>query len=86
MKKDIHPKNYRIVLFEDAASGTQFLIGSTVATTEEGKGPDGKMYPKYSIEISSVSHPFYTGENRTIDKGGRVERFNKKRLAAKGAH
>lgn len=74
MKTDIHPANYRMVLFEDIASGAKFLIGSTVETTEEGEF-EGKTYPKKIVEISSKSHPFYTGEDRTLDKTGRVERF-----------
>lgn len=82
MKTDIHPANYRPVVFEDAASGARFLIGSTVRTTETVKWEDGKEYPKYVVEISSKSHPFYTGEDRTLDKAGRVERF-KQRAAKK---
>lgn len=82
MKKDIHPENYRPVIFEDIASGARFLIGSTVSTTETGKWEDGKEYPKRIVEISSKSHPFYTGEDRTLDKAGRVERF-KQRAAKK---
>jgi len=74
MKKDIHPDTYRTVLFEDLASGEQFLIGSTIHTTEVGT-VDGKEYPKVLIEISSKSHPAYTGEERSLDKGGRVEKF-----------
>ena len=75
MKKDIHPEGYRPVVFEDIASGARFLIGSTVSTTETAKWEDGKEYPKLTVEISSKSHPFYTGEDRTLDKAGRVERF-----------
>jgi large subunit ribosomal protein L31 len=81
MKKDIHPADYRTVLFEDISSGEQFLIGSTIRTTETGT-VKGKEYPKYTVEISSASHPFYTGEDRTLDKTGRVEKF-KQRAAKK---
>ena len=81
MKKDIHPANYRIVLWEDMASGEKFLIGSTIRTTEKGTF-EGKEYDKYTVEISSASHPFYTGEDRTLDKTGRVEKF-KQRAAKK---
>ncbi|KND51661.1 MAG: ribosomal protein L31 [Parcubacteria bacterium C7867-001] len=81
MKKDIHPADYRTVLFEDLASGEKFLIGSTVKTTETGTF-EGKEYPKLLVEISSKSHPFYTGEDRTLDKTGRVEKF-KQRAAKK---
>lgn len=82
MKTNTHPANYRPVVFEDIASGAHFLIGSTVHTTETIKWEDGKEYPKYVVEISSKSHPFYTGEDRTLDKAGRVERF-KQRAAKK---
>lgn len=81
MKKDIHPKNYRTVLFEDVTSGKKFLIGSTIATSEKATF-EGQEYPKVTVEISSASHPFYTGEERTLDKAGRVERF-KQRAAKK---
>jgi large subunit ribosomal protein L31 len=81
MKKDIHPDGYRPVVFEDLASGTKFLIGSTITTTETTT-LNGKEYPKAVVEISSKSHPFYTGEDRTLDKAGRVERF-KQRAAKK---
>lgn len=82
MKKDIHPSDYRTVLFEDISSGAAFLIGSTIRTTETGKF-EGKEYPKYTVEISSKSHPFYTGEDRTLDKTGRVERFKQRAAKAK---
>ena len=80
MKKDIHPAGYRPVIFEDLASGASFLIGSTIATEATGKF-EGKEYPKVVVEISSKSHPFYTGEDRSLDTTGRVEKF--KRRAAK---
>jgi large subunit ribosomal protein L31 len=82
MKKDIHPASYRQVLFEDIASGGQFLIGSTIRTTETGTF-EGKEYDKFTVEISSKSHPFYTGEDRTLDKTGRVEKFKQRVAAAK---
>lgn len=78
MKKDIHPDTYRQVIFADIASGERFLIGSTVHTTESDTWEDGKEYPKLVVEISSKSHPFYTGEDRTLDKAGRVERFKQR--------
>lgn len=81
MKKDIHPSDYRQVVFEDLASGAAFLIGSTIRTTETTRY-EGKEYPKFTVEISSKSHPFYTGEDRMLDKTGRVERF-KQRAAKK---
>ncbi len=82
MKKDIHPADYRTVLFEDISSGEQFLIGSTIRTTEVGT-IKGTEYPKMVVEISSASHPFYTGEDRTLDKTGRVERFKQRAAKAK---
>jgi large subunit ribosomal protein L31 len=77
MKKDIHPAGYRPVVFEDIASGARFLIGSIIATTETATF-EGKEYPKTIVEISSKSHPFYTGEDRMLDKTGRVERFRQR--------
>jgi len=77
MKKDIHPSDYRPVVFEDVSSGAAFLIGSTIHTTETTKF-EGKEYPKATVEISSKSHPFYTGEERTLDKAGRVEKFKQR--------
>ncbi len=82
MKKDIHPKEYRDVIFEDVTSGKRFLIGSTVETQKTDKWDDGKQYPVFQVEISSASHPFYTGISKTIDTAGRVDKF-KKRAAAK---
>ncbi len=83
MKKDIHPQEYREVIFEDVTSGKRFLIGSTIDTEKTDKWDDGKEYPVVQVEISSASHPFYTGISKTIDTAGRVEKFNKKRAAAK---
>ena len=78
MKKDIHPKEYRQVIFSDSTSGKNFLIGSTIKTTKTAKWEDGKEYPLYTVEISSASHPFYTGVKSTIDRAGRVERFKQR--------
>ena len=84
MKKDIHPDNYREVLFVDNTSGEEFLLWSTVATDETGTH-QGKEYPLFRVEISSASHPFYTGVKTTIDTAGRVEKFKARRAAAKGS-
>ena len=81
MKKDIHPSNFRPVVFHDNSSGAQFLIASTVKTTETTTY-EGKEYPVYRVEISSASHPFYTGNEKVIDTAGRVDRFNKRRASA----
>ncbi len=75
--KDIHP-NYRTVVFRDSASGTEFLTRSTVQTNQTTKHSDGNEYPLYEVEISSASHPFYTGKQKLVDTAGRVERFRKK--------
>lgn len=86
MKTDIHPKNYRLVIFKDASSDAQFLIGSTVETKETAKWTDGKEYPLVMIEVSSKSHPFYTGQDKALDTAGRAEKFKAraaKKVAAK---
>jgi len=83
MKKDIHPEGYRPVIFEDSTSGKRFLIASTVATEKTDKWEDGKEYPVFHVEISSASHPFYTGHAKTIDTAGRVDKFKKRAAAAK---
>jgi large subunit ribosomal protein L31 len=82
MKKDIHPENYRDVIFEDNASGARFKVASTVATEGTAKWDDGKEYPVYRVEISSASHPFYTGQSKNIDTAGRVEKFKQRAAAA----
>ncbi|OGG55153.1 50S ribosomal protein L31 [Candidatus Kaiserbacteria bacterium RIFCSPHIGHO2_02_FULL_49_11] len=82
MKKGIHPENYRSVIFLDSSSGAKFLIGSAVETKEKATWEDGKEYPLYKIEISSASHPFYTGKEKMIDTAGRVEKFRARRAAA----
>jgi large subunit ribosomal protein L31 len=83
MKKDIHPDNYRQVIFVDNASGEKFMLWSTVETEEKDKWKDGKEYPLYRVEVSSASHPFYTGKKTTIDTAGRVEKFKQRQKAAK---
>jgi len=82
MKKGIHPENYRQVIFRDNSSGEEFLIGSAVETTETSKWSDGKEYPLFSVEISSASHPFYTGKEKLMDTAGRVEKFKARAAAA----
>lgn len=84
MKKDIHPKNYRVVLFKDASSDAEWLIESTVETKETGKASiDGKEYPLFRLEISSHSHPFYTGKETVLDVAGRVDKFKKRQALGK---
>ncbi len=82
MKKDIHPKEYRPVIFVDNSNGAQFLISSTIKTTETAKWVDGKEYPVYHVEISSASHPFYTNQEKTLDTAGRVEKFKSRQAKA----
>jgi large subunit ribosomal protein L31 len=75
MKSDIHPENYRPVIFLDNTSGEKYLISSTVDTKQTAEWTDGKTYPVFPVEISSASHPFYTGISTVIDTAGRVEKF-----------
>lgn len=84
MKSDIHPENYRLVIFHDNSSGARFLIGSTIETDATDKWEDGKEYPVTHVEVSSVSHPFYTGNEKVMDTAGRVEKF-KARMTKTGA-
>ncbi|MCB0326800.1 MAG: type B 50S ribosomal protein L31 [Bdellovibrionales bacterium] len=84
MKKDIHPE-YKEVLFYDMVAGTKFLSRSTKVPAETMKHDDGKEYPVIRVDISSDSHPFYTGQNRIVDTEGRVERFKKRYASKKGS-
>ena len=83
MKKEIHPDTYRLVIFHDNGSGARFLIGSTVATEATDKWEDGKEYPIYYVDVSSDTHPFYTGQEKVMDTAGRVERFKARAAKAK---
>ena len=78
MKKGIHPEKYRPVVFQDKAADFAFLSQSTVETTKTIQWTDGKEYPLYSLEISSASHPFFTGKQKYVDSAGRIEKFQKK--------
>lgn len=77
MKKGIHP-NYGKVVFMDMTSGYKFLSGSTKTSKETIEWEDGNTYPLIKVEISSDTHPFYTGKQRFASAQGRVERFNRK--------
>ena len=77
MKKDIHP-NYKEVVFWDLSSDFKFLTRSCVNTKETMEWTDGKTYPVFKVEVSSASHPFYTGKNILLDVAGRVDKFNKR--------
>ena len=77
MKKDIHP-DYRPVVFWDLSSDYKFLTRSTVQTKETIVFEDGNTYPVFKVEVSSQSHPFYTGKNVLLDTAGRVDKFMKR--------
>jgi len=90
MKKDIHPENYRLVVFKDMSNDYSFLSKSTAASKETIKWEDGNEYPLIKLEISHKSHPFYTGKMQYVDTAGRIEKFkqryakfNKNKEAAK---
>ncbi len=78
MKKDIHPKNYRLVAFRDMSNGHTFLTRSTAGSKETVKLEDGKEYPLIKLEISNTSHPFYTGKMKFVDTAGRVDKYMNK--------
>jgi large subunit ribosomal protein L31 len=84
MKQNIHPKNYRPVVFQDLNNNTTFLTRSTTET-EETITLDGAEYPLVKVHISSSSHPFFTGEERIVDVEGRVDKFKERRAAAQKA-
>jgi large subunit ribosomal protein L31 len=77
MQKDIHP-NYREVVFWDLSSDHKFMSRSCVNTAETITWEDGKEYPVCKVEVSSKSHPFYTGKNVLLDTAGRVDKFKKR--------
>ena len=77
MKTDTHP-NYQPVVFQDISSDFSFLTKSTMSSSEKIKWEDGKEYPLIKVEISSHSHPFFTGKQKVIDQRGRVDKFRKR--------
>ncbi|MGC5015405.1 type B 50S ribosomal protein L31 [Streptosporangium sp. DT93] len=77
MKKGIHPE-YRQVVFRDPSAGYAFLTRSTARTGRTVEWEDGNVYPLVDVDVSSASHPFYTGRGRVLDTAGRVERFNQR--------
>ena len=82
MKADIHPK-YHPVVFQDVTTDFSFLTRSTMTSKEKVKWEDGQEYPLIKIDISSASHPFYTGKHKIVDTGGRVDKFNRRYAAKK---
>ncbi len=77
MKTGIHPE-YKEVVFQDISSDFAILTRSTIKCKETIKWKDGKEYPLVKVEVSSASHPFYTGKHKMLDSGGRVDRFKKR--------
>lgn len=77
MKADIHPK-YHPVVFQDASAEFAFLTQSTVTSKDTIKWEDGQTYPLVKVEVSSRSHPFYTGKQKVMDTGGRVDKFRRR--------
>ena len=78
MRENIHPEKYREVVFQDTSANYSLLTRSCVQTSDTIEWEDGKTYPLYKLDISSASHPFYTGKQRIVDTAGRVERFRRR--------
>ena len=78
MKKEIHPENYRLVVFKDFSCDESFLSKSCAPTKETITWEDGNDYPLIKLEISNKSHPFFTGKMKFVDTAGRIDKFNKK--------
>ncbi len=79
MKKDIHPGNYRLVIFKDMSNDYSFLTRSTASSKENAVWEeDGKEYPLIKLDISHTSHPFYTGKQQLVDTAGRIDKFKSK--------
>ncbi len=85
MKTDIHPADYRLVVFEDLNNGQRFLTKSTVPSKETIEWEDGQSYPLIKVHISGASHPFYTGQEKLIDVEGRVDKFKARQEFAAAA-
>ncbi len=78
MKNDIHPENYRLVVFKDISCDHSFLGKSCANSKETVVWEDGNEYPLIKVEISNMSHPFFTGKMKFVDTAGRIEKFKKK--------
>lgn len=78
MKKEIHPENYRLVVFKDMSNDYAFLTRSTVESKETITWEDGKEYPLIKLEISNTSHPYFTGKMKLVDSAGRIDKFMNK--------
>ena len=78
MQKEIHPKEYRFVVFKDFSANEAFITRSCAPSKETIVWEDGKEYPLIKLEISSKSHPFFTGKMKFVDTAGRIDKFNRK--------
>jgi large subunit ribosomal protein L31 len=78
MKQNLHPENYRLVVFRDMSNGTSFITRSAASARETIKWEDGNEYPLIKLEISNTSHPFFTGKNMLVDTAGRIDKFKKR--------
>ena len=78
MKKDLHPSNYRLVVFKDMSNDYAFITKSCIDSRESIKWEDGNEYPLVKLEISNMSHPFFTGKNMLVDTAGRIDKYKKK--------
>ena len=78
MKKDIHPKEYKYVVFQDVSCNYSFLTKSSIQTKDKIKWEDGKEYPLFKLDISSKSHPYFTGQQNLVDTAGRIEKYMSK--------
>ena len=78
MQKDIHPDNYRLVVFKDFSCDEAFMVRSCAPARDTIVWEDGKEYPLVKLEISSKSHPFFTGKMKFVDTAGRIDKFNRK--------
>ncbi len=85
MKKDLHPDNYRLVVFEDLNNGFRLLTRSTTSSEEKITWEDGNEYPLIKVHVSSASHPYFTGEEKILDIEGRVDKFKARTAAAQEA-
>lgn len=85
MKKDLHPENYRLVVYEDLNNGFRFITRSTATSEETIKWEDGNEYPLIKVHVSSASHPFFTGEEKILDVEGRVDKFKARAAAGQAA-
>ncbi len=78
MKKGIHPESYRLVVFKDMSNGHAFVSRSSASSKETTQWEDGETYPLVKLEISNMSHPFFTGKNMLVDTAGRIDKYKKR--------